>query len=383
MEARTPNEIIGVLAHETGHISGGHLARSREAARYAMRPALIAIGLGILAMAAGAGDAGAALIAGSGQFAQANFVRHTQIQESAADQAGASFLEQTGQSGAGLISFFNREFRPHEYAVRRVPPYMVTHPFTSDRIEALRQRVEGAENYRTTDTPDNLRRFQFMQAKLIGFTQTLARTLQVYPPSDRSQPARYARAIAYCGCGVQSKVPDLQRARTEINSLIAEDPRNPYFQELAGQILYENGRAAESIPFHRRALELSPRTALLEINLARAVLQSDSRGGADEAIRLLQRALQSEPENAFAWRTLAEAHETKGQEGLARLASAEQAYSVGDLGMARNFAERARRTLTQGPVSWQRASDIVASVQNTMPDDDQRAPERRPRGLAQ
>jgi predicted Zn-dependent protease len=260
---------------------------------------------------------------------------------------------------------------------------MVTHPFTSDRIEALRQRVEGAENYRTTDTPDNLRRFQFMQAKLIGFTQTLARTLQVYPPSDRSQPARYARAIAYCGCGVQSKVPDLQRARTEINSLIAEDPRNPYFQELAGQILYENGRAAESIPFHRRALELSPRTALLEINLARAVLQSDSRGGADEAIRLLQRALQSEPENAFAWRTLAEAHETKGQEGLARLASAEQAYSVGDLGMARNFAERARRTLTQGTVSWQRASDIVASVQNTMPDDDQRAPERRPRGLAQ
>jgi predicted Zn-dependent protease len=378
MEAQNPNEIIGVLAHETGHISGGHLARSREAMRYAMRPALIAIGLGILAIAAGAPDAGAALIAGSGQFAQGNFVRHTQIQESSADQAGAALLEQTGQSGAGLISFFNREFRPHEYAVRRVPAYMVTHPFTSDRIEALRRRVEAAEHYDVKDTPENVRRFQFMQAKLVGFTQPLARTLQVYPPSDRSQAARYARAIAYCGCGVQAKVPDLVRARAEINSLIADDPRNPYFQELAGQILYENGRAAESLPYHRRALELAPRTALLEINLARAMLQADERAGADEAIRLLQRALQSEPENAFAWRTLAEAHEAKGQEGLARLASAEQAYSVGDFGTAVNFAERARRTLTQGTVSWQRASDIVVSVRNSMPEDEE--PPRRRQG---
>ncbi|MGE0827941.1 MAG: M48 family metalloprotease [Hyphomonadaceae bacterium] len=377
MRARAPNEIIGVLAHETGHISGGHLARSSEAMSVAMRPALIALGLGVLAIAAGAPDAGAALISGMGQFAQGSFVRHTQVQESAADQAGAQFLEQTGQSGEGLISFFNREFRPHEYAVRRVPAYMVTHPFTSDRIESLRARVENAEHFSAVDTPDNLRRFQFMQAKLVGFIEPLSRTLQVYPATDRSQPARYARAIAYCGCGIASRIPDLTRARAEIDSLIAEDPANPWFQELAGQILFENGRAAESIAFHRRSLELRPREPLLEVNLARALIAANGRAGADEAVPILQSALQREPNNAFAWRELATAHDMRGEAGLARLASAEQAYAIGDLGRARNFAERARRELEQGTASWQRASDIVASAQNSLPEENGR---RNPRG---
>jgi predicted Zn-dependent protease len=371
--ARNPNEIIGVLAHETGHIAGGHLARNREAMSYAMRPAMISIGLGLLAIAAGAPDAGAALIGGAPQFAQASFVRHTQVQESAADQAGAQYLEASGQSGRGLIDFFNREFRPNEFAVRRVPAYMVTHPFTSDRIEALRQRVENSEHNSATDTPDSLRRFAFMQAKLTGFIEPLNRTLQLYPETDVSQPARYARAIAYCGCGVASKVPDLPRARAEIGALIAADPRNPFFQELAGQILFENGRSEEAVPFHRRALELRPREALLQINLARALLAVNGRAGADEAIRLLQQALQTEPDNAFGWRELASAHDVRGEDGLARLASAEMAYAVGDMGRALSFAERARRTLPQGTASWQRASDIVASAQQAMPEDNPRA----------
>lgn len=378
MRARNANELIGVLAHETGHIAGGHLARMNEAMRQSMRPALIAIGLGVLAMAAGAPDAGAAIISGAPQFAQANFVRHTQVQESAADQFAVDILEQTGQSGRGLISFFNREFRPHEYAVRRVPAWMLTHPFTSDRIEALRERVESAAHYNAEESPDFVERFQFMQAKLIGFIEPLSRTLQVYPTTDTSQPARYARAIAYCGCGVQARVPDLPRARAEIDALIAADPTNPYFHELAGQILFENGRAEESIPFHRRANELQPRSPLLEINLARALLAAHGRDATDEAIPLLQRALQDEPDNAYAWRELATAHDLRGEDGLARLASAEQAYALGDMGRARNFAERARRSLEQGTASWQRASDIVASVQNSAPDDDDRR--RDPRG---
>lgn len=378
MEAQTPNEVIGVLAHETGHISGGHLARSTEAINYALRPALIALGLGILAIAAGAPDAGAAILSGAGQFAQASFVRHTQVQESAADQAGATFLENSGQSGQGMIDFFNRELRPMEFAVRRVPAYMITHPFSSDRVEALRQRVDSAPHHDTADTADNIRRFQFMQAKLIGFTQPLARTLQLYPATDHSQPARYARAIAYCGCGLASRVPDLARARADMDTLIADDPNNPYFQELAGQILFENGRAAQSIPFHRRSLELAPNQPLLQINLARSLIAANGRAGADEAIPLLQSALRREPDNGFAWRELASAHDLRGEDGLARLASAEQAYAIGDFARARNFAERARRSLDQGTASWQRASDIVASAQNEAPEEPQGR--RNPRG---
>ena len=358
LAADNPNEIIGVLAHETGHIAGGHLARSREAMGQAMGPMLISIGLGVLAIAAGAPQAGAALIAGSQQFAMSNFVRHTQVQESAADQAGAQYLEATGQSGRGLITFFNTNIRPYEFMTRRAPPYLMTHPYSSDRVEALRQRVEGAEHVGATDTDENMRRFRFMQAKLVGFIQNEGQTLARYPTRDTSQPARYARAVAYY------RVSDLSRARAELDSLIAEDPANPYFQELMGQILFENGRAEESIPYHRRSLELAPNQPLLQTNLARALTAAHGRAGSDEAIDLLQRVVAREPNNAFAWRELAQARDLRGEQGLAELASAEQNFALGDYASALNFAERARRSLPRNTPSYQRANDIVTFASN-------------------
>lgn len=371
LAAETPNEIIGVIAHETAHISGGHLARSYEAMRQASRPALISIGLGVLAIAAGAPDAGAALIAGSSQFAMSNFVRHTQVQESSADQAAAGYLEATGQSGRGLIDFFNGNLRQYEFAVRRMPPYMMTHPYTSDRVQSLRLRVDQGEHREAVDTPDNLRRFEMMQAKLVGFLQTQGQTLARYPLSNTTAPARYARAVAYY------RVSQLAEARAELDVLIAEDPNNPYFQELMGQILFENGRAEESIPFHQRSVDLAPNQPLLLINLARAQVAARGRAGADAAVPLLQQAIDREPDNAFAWRELASARDLRGERGLAELASAEQNFALGDFGAAMNFAERARRTLERGTPSYQRAADIATFASEEMRERAAREPRRR------
>ena len=353
LAAETPNEIIGVLAHETGHIAGGHLARSREAMGQSMTAALISIGLGVIALAAGAPDAGAVLISGAQGVAMGNFVRHTQVQESAADQAATNYLEATGQSGRGLIDFFNKNIRPYEFMTRRAPPWMMTHPFSSDRVESLRQRIAAGEHHDAVDSPENIRRFQFMQAKLIGFIQTRGQTLARYPESDRSQPARYARAVAYY------RVSELPRARAELDSLLGEDPGNPYFQELMGQILFENGRAEESIAYNRRAVELAPGQPLLQIALARSLNAARGRQGADEAINLLRQALASEPDNAFAWRELAVSRDLRGEEPLAQLASAEQNFHMGDFGAALSFAERARRGLSRNTPDYQRAMDIV------------------------
>lgn len=353
LAAETPNEIIGVLAHETGHISGGHLARSREAMNQAIAPMLVSIGLGVLAIVAGAPDAGAALIAGSQSFAMASFVRHTQAQESAADQAAVQFLDASGQSGRGLISFFNSQIRPYEWRQRNLPQWMITHPYSSDRVESLRLRVEAAEHANATDSADFVRRFQFMQAKLIGFIRTERQTLTRYPTSDTSQPARYARAVAYY------RASNLPAARRELESLMTEDPRNPYFQELMGQILFENGRSEESIAYHRRSLDLAPDQPLLQVNLARALIAARGRQGADEAIDLLNRVVAREPDNAYAWRELASARDLRGEQGLAELASAEQNFAIGDYGAAISFAERARRSLPRNTPSYQRALDIV------------------------
>ena len=354
LAAERPNEVIGVLAHETGHIAGGHLARSREAINRSLGTALISIGLGVLAIAAGAPDAGAALIGGSQAFAMGTFVRHTQVQESAADQAALSYLQASGQSGEGLLDFFNRNMRPYEFMTRRAPPYMMTHPYSSDRVEALRQAIEQSPSAHAQDTPENIRRFEMMQAKLIGFIRNQGQTMARYPMSDTSAPARYARAIAYY------RVNRLNEAQSEINSLIAEEPRNPYFQELMGQVLFDSGRAADSIPYHRRSLELEPGEPLFQINLARALTAANGRRGADEAVPLLQAALQREPDNAFAWRELAQARNLQGDEAQAELASAEQNFAIGNYPAALSFAERARRSLPRNTPSYKRAIDLVS-----------------------
>jgi len=353
LAADTPNELIGVLAHETGHIAGGHLARQREAVNKSMRTALISIGLGLLAIASGAPDAGAVLMASSQNFAMGNMVRHTQVQESAADQAALDYLVRTGQSPRGLIDFFNKNVRPYEFMVRRMPPYLMTHPFTSDRVEALRQNVQGSPLYDVRDSEDYLERFRFMQAKLVGFILTQGETLARYPLSDTSQPARYARAVAYY------RSSDLPRARQEMAVLMREEPQNPYFQELMGQILFENGRAEEALPYNRRALELEPGDALLQVALARALIAANGREGADEAVPLLQAAIDNESDNAYAWRELASAREIRGERSLAELASAELNFSVGNYPAAVSFAERARRELPRNTPSYQRATDIV------------------------
>jgi predicted Zn-dependent protease len=198
-----------------------------------------------------------------------------------------------------------------------------------------------------------MRRFRFMQAKLTGFLRTEAQTLSRYPASDTSQPARYARAVAYY------RASQLDMARSELNVLIAEDPNNPYFQELMGQILFENGRAEESIPFHQRSTELAPNQPLLEINLARALTAARGRAGADAAVPVLQAVIAREPDNAYAWRELAQAWSLQGNESLAELASAEQNFAIGNHPAALNFAERARRGLPRNTPAYQRANDIV------------------------
>lgn len=360
MAADNPNEIIGVLAHETGHISGGHGPRRREAMGQAMGPMLISLALGVIAIAGGQPGAGAALISGSQQFAMSSLVQYTQAQESSADQAGVSFLEASGQSGRGLITFFDRKLRPFEFQTRRIPPYMMTHPYASDRVEALRQSVAVGAHRDATDTEDNMRRFRFMQAKLVGFIRTESQTLARYPLSDTSAPARYARAVAYY------RVSNLTRARAELEVLMRDEPNNPYYQELMGQILFENGRAAESIAYHRRSLELAPNQPLLQVNLARALVQVGGSHGVNEAIDLLRLVTAREPDNAFAWRELAQARAQRGEEALAQLASAEQSFALGDYGLALSFAERARRELPRNTPDYQRAMDIATFAGNEM-----------------
>ncbi|MET0546826.1 MAG: M48 family metalloprotease [Caulobacterales bacterium] len=353
LAADNPNQLIGVIAHETGHIAGGHLARSDEAISAAMRPAYVSIGLGILAMAAGAPDAGAALIAGSQQFAMASYLGFSRTQESSADQAAFTYLTATHQSGEGLESFFDK-FRVQEVlSDSRRDPFFRSHPLSSERIEALRMKVDASPYKTATDSAESIHALKMMQAKLRGFIDPPQQTFWKYPDTDQSEPARYARAIA------AYRIPDLRRAVKETEALIADEPNNPYFEELLGQIYFENGKIQEAVDHHRKSLLLSPNQPLLQVNLARALNALETPESTKEAINLLQAAIAGDADNGFAWRELAIAYERSGDLPMAQLATAESAYTIGDYVRAHEFAQRAQKKLPPASHAWRRAGDII------------------------
>ena len=359
LEAKSPNQLIGVMAHETGHIAGGHVARSGAMGRAAMGPMLVGIGLGILAAIAGAPDAAASLVFSSTYFGELSVLGYSREQESRADQAAATYLEKAGMSGRGLVEFFNN-FRYQEvFDDERKFPYFRDHPLTDDRIEALTARVERQPHYDAQDSQDSIDRQAIMHAKLEAFLDGAGQTLADYPETDHSYPARYARAIALY------RQTETEPALKAIDALIAEQPNNPYLWELKGQVLFEAGRAKEAEPAHRRSVELKPGAPLLRINLGQTLIATNDPAKLDEAIDDIHRALGVEPDNALGWRLMAEAYDAKNEPGLARLAAAEQNFYLGQLLEARTFAVHARELLKKDSPEWRRATDIILASKPT------------------
>lgn len=352
LEAKEPIQLKGVIAHETGHIAGGHLARSTQAERAAMVPAYISIALGIAAIAAGAPDAGAALLASSQQFALLSFFTYTRIQEASADQAALQYLEKTHQSGQGLVDFFEK-FRYNEVmSDARKEPYFRSHPLSGDRILALQTKLSKSEYANTKDTQAEIDQFKMIQAKIFGFVSTSEQTYLKYNYRDNSKPSLYARAIAFY------RAPDLQMAISTLDKLLAQEPNNPYFNELMGQILFENNKTKDAIAYYEKATQLAPKESLLYVGLARSYIAQNDKSYYEKADAALKNAIRYEPENAFAWNQLAIVADRQGKAGLARLATAEEAFNLGDFARANRFSQVAMKNLERKTPEWQRASDI-------------------------
>lgn len=353
METKNPGELIGVFAHETGHAAGAHPARSDDMGRAGMGPMIISLGLGALAILAGAPDAGLALLGSAAGFGELNQLKYSRDQESRADQAAVTYLERAGLSARGLVNFFDN-FRYEEvFSEARRFAYFQTHPISSDRIEGLRRRAQEQKHYDTVDSPQLIALHEIMKAKLKAFTDAPAYTLAAYKEEDKSFPARYARAIAYY------KALETPYALRAIDSLIAEQPNNPYLWELKGQVYFESGKPKEAEVAHAKSVTLKPDAALLQVNLAQAILAQDDGKRADEAIVHLHRAVALERDNTFAYRLMSQAYDAKNEGGLARLSAAEERFYAGDLTQARIFAMRAREALNADTPEWRRATDIV------------------------
>jgi predicted Zn-dependent protease len=361
IEAKTPNELIGVIAHETGHLAHGDLAAIRQqiasTRNAALAAALVGFGVAIAGGAAGVsglGDLGTAIVAGTSQVAQRSLLAYQRAQEAAADRSAVDFLDKTGQSGTGLIAILKRLANDSLLSSRDIDPYLQNHPMPGDRIAALEGLVAKGKFIGRVDSPDLQRRHDLVRAKLVGFTWAPERVARRYPMSDQSLPARYARAIAVYRSGA------LAPALKQIDALIAADPSNPYFLELKGQALLEGGKAAGSIAPLREAVALAPNASLIKALYGQALVATGSKADVDEAVKTLTVALQSDPEIPFGFRALARAYALQDNIPMAELATAQGLFASGDFGEAKLHAVRAQAKLKTGTPAWLRADDIVS-----------------------
>ncbi len=360
------NEVQGVIAHELGHVAGGHVIRINEGAKAATGITLLSLLLGAAAIAAGAGDAGAGIMAAGQQAALGKFLAFSRTQESSADQAGRTYLAKSGISGRGLITFFkklqNIEFR---LAIPQDDSYARTHPLSGERVAILDEQVRADPAYGKPSDPVLEAKFQRVKAKLKGYVNEPSQTLIDYPESNTTVPARYARAYAWH----RSAYPDKALAETE--TLLKAVPGDPYFLELKGQILLESGRPAEALPILREAVAKTNAQPLISALFGHALIATEQDANFPEAARVLRAAVAKDNENPFAWYQLGVVFDRQGDSARAAMASAERYHLEGRPKLALANAELAVRNLPQGTPDWIRAQDI-ALVSKTAVDEEKR-----------
>jgi predicted Zn-dependent protease len=359
--ADNANEVQGVIAHELGHIADGHVVLADAGAKPAMGISLLSLVLGIAAMAAGAGDAGAGILAAGQQAAMGKYLAFTRVQEATADATGAKFLREGNVSGKGMISFFkklaNEEYR---YGMQNIDPYAQTHPLSNERINTLYADVKASPAWNNPPDAALDERFKRIKAKLFGYVSAYASTLNKYPESDQSIYAHYARAYAWHKAGYPDK------ADAETRALIKLKPDDPYFLEIRGQILLEAGQPADALAPLKEATELTRYSPLIATTYGHALIATENKANYPEAIRVLKIATNKDDDNPFGWYQLGTAYELTGDTARASLAAAEQASLTGATARAVMSARTAMANLPPNSSDWIRAQDIAMTGQNEL-----------------
>ncbi|WP_370631643.1 M48 family metalloprotease [Novosphingobium sp. FKTRR1] len=353
------SEVQGVLAHELGHITGGHVIRNGEGEKPAMGITLLSLLLGAAAAAGGSADAGMGIFMAGQQAALGKYLAFSRAQESSADAASVQFLSKAGLSGRGSVEFF-KKLQNYEYRAGFTrsadSEFYSTHPMTADRLTTLQDSFERDPAWNKPEDPVLQQRFLRVKAKLLGYLAEPQATLNAYPAYMTDTPSRYARAYAF------HKEAFMDKALAETDAILASNPDDPYALELKGQVLLESGRPVDAIPPLRRAVALTQNQPLIATTFGHALLATEDKSNFAEAERVLKAAVAKDRDNPFAWYQLGVVYEAEGDTPRARLASAEQQLMELRLPEALRSAESAETALPKGTPDWLRAQDIAMTA---------------------
>lgn len=368
--ADSANEIQGIIAHELGHIAGGHAPLGDRAFRPALGIQIVSLVLGIAAIAAGSGEAGAGILAAGQQAALGSYLTFSREQEASTDAAGASYLNAAGVTGRGYLSFFGKLQRLEaRYNITRADTFALDHPVSGDRIANLTETLQASPAWNRPPDAGLQEQFLRVKAKLAGYADDPKQTLVQFPPTNMSIYAHYARAYAYHKAGYPEK------ANAEADALMAAAPHDPYFLEIKGQILLESGRPLEALGPLREATQSTNYQPLIATTFGHALIATEDEANYPEAERVLRQAVSRDDENPFAWFQLGTVYERRGDLPRAMLATAERASLNGDVRTAAYSARAALGALPQNTADWIRAQDIAITSQNAL--DEARANKRR------
>lgn len=359
--SESPNEIIGVLAHEAGHIAGGHQQRLREQLARAQTLAIISTILGAGAMVAGAqsgadgiAQSGTGIMMGGSELARRSLLSYQRTEEATADRSAITYLERTGQSAKGMLKTFERLGKSLSLAGVRVDPYQISHPMPQERIANMETLARQSKHFERKDPPALQMRHDLMRAKIAAYTQGHTNATRLFRNNPRSVPALYADAIGTFLSG------NARNAVAKIDALIKANPRNAYFHEMRGEILMKAGRPAEAAEAFGRARQLDPsKSGIIQIGYGQALLASGKKENVRRAVVELQTGLSRAKEYSAGYRYLAQAQAQLGNVGEAELATADGHFYSGKYNDAKMFAARAQQRLPKGSPSWVRAQDIL------------------------
>lgn len=361
MTAETPNEIIGVIAHESGHIAGGHQERLRDQLARAQTMAIVSALLGAGAMVAGAatdtsglGAAGAGIMTGGSEVARRSLLGYQRSEEATADRSAITYLNATGQSAQGMLKTFQRFQSALSLSGARVDPYQVSHPMPRERIANLETLAHASPYFDKTD-PEALQvRHDMMRVKIAVYTEGQAAASRLLRNGAGGLATRYGDAQATYLFG------DLRSSLGKTDALIKSQPQNAYFHELRGDILMKSNKPAAAAESYAAAVRLDPaRSGILPIQLGQAYLAMGTPDALKKAVTEVRRGLDRDRENAAGYRYLAQAYGMLGNVADAELATAEGHYYSGAYQDAKIFATRAQMKMQRGSPGWVRAQDII------------------------
>lgn len=361
LQAGTPNEIIGVIAHEAGHLAGGHQQRLRDQLERAKTMAIVAglLGAGAI-VAGGATDSrglagvGMGLATGGSEFARRTLLTYQRGEEITADRSAITYLDATGQSGRGMLKTFERFQSALSLSGAQVDPYRISHPMPQDRISNLQTLIQKSPYFDKVDPPALQQRHDMMRMKIAVYTDGQAAVSRMIQKDPGSLASKYGDAQSTYLFG------SLNSALAKTDALIKAQPKNPYFQELRGDILMKANKPKDAATAYAKAVSLDPAKAgLLSVTYGQALLAVGTPDSLKKAVAQINNGLERDRENASGYRYLAQAYGMLGDVADADLATAEGHYYSGAYKDAAIFAARAQQRLKPGSPAWLRAQDII------------------------